>query len=552
MKQVAIYARVSGDRQAREATVESQLAALRERVQADGHVLTESDLYVDEGVTGAILVRPALERLRDRAAEGKLDRLYVLCPDRLARAFPYQVVLLDEFSRAGVEVIFLNREIGDSPEDALLVQVQGVIAEYERAKILERSRRGKIYRVRSGEVSPLSGAPYGYRYVTKRDAGRARYEVAEDEARVVQRIFREYVGEGRAIGEITRRLTADGITTRTGKNFWDRSVVWNMLKNPAYMGLAAFGKTHVRERTRPVGPGRRRPTVPRHSKSCHDDVPQDRWVRVPVPAIVPEELFQRAQQQLKENRRFALRNTQPGRHLLRGLVVCAQCRYGCYAKPVSRSTAKRKKKWHVYYRCTGSDAYRFGGQRVCWNPQVRADDLERAVWESVEEYLRDPRRVVEEFRRRQETPTQETSVLEAQREAAMRAAEKSQRALRRLVEAYEAGVFTLEEVQERIGAAREKVRQNEDHLKKMEETLVKRREWQEVITQVSDFTSRLESGLGSLDEAQRQKLVRLIVDRVELGKNEITIVHRVPFGKSRPPADDPNSGTDGEKARAVG
>lgn len=549
MKQVAIYARVSGDRQAREATIESQLAALRERVHSDGHVLMDLDVYVDEGVTGAVLVRPALERLRDRAAEGKLDRLYIHCPDRLARAFPYQVVLLDEFSRAGVEVIFLNREIGESPEDALLVQVQGVIAEYERAKILERSRRGKIYRARSGEIAPLSGAPYGYRYVSKRDAGAARYEVIEDEARVVQRIFREFVGEGRALGDITRRLTGDGIVTRTGKNFWDRSVVWNMLQNPAYMGLAAFGKTRVRERKRAVGQGRRHPAIPRHPNSAHDDVPKDRWIRIPVPALVSEEIFERAQEQLQQNRRFALRNTRPGRHLLRGLVVCAQCRYGCYAKSVSRASAKGKKQ-HVYYRCTGSDAYRFGGQRVCWNRQVRADELERGVWESVEEYLRDPRRVVEEFRRRQETPTEGTSVLMAQREAAARAAEKTQRALRRLVEAYEAGVFTLEEVQERIAVARERVRQSEDHLKKLDETLAQRREWQEVITQVSDFATRLETGLANLDEVQRQKLVRLIVDRVEVGADEITIVHRVPFEKVRPPADDPVG--NGEKVRAVG
>jgi site-specific DNA recombinase len=148
----------------------------------------------------------------------------------------------------------------------------------------------------------------------------------------------------------------------------------------------------------------------------------------------------------------------------------------------------------VYYRCTGSDAYRFGGERICVNRQVRADELEQAVWKSVEEYLQDPRRVVEEFRRRQETPTEETSVLTAQRQAAVRAVEKSQRAVRRLVEAYEAGVFTLQEVQERMGVAREKAQQNETHLKRLDEALAQRREWQEVITQVGEFTSRLEMG----------------------------------------------------------
>lgn len=154
--QVAIYARVSSEQQANAHTVASQLAALRQRVAADGLKLLGEHEFVDEGYSGATLVRPELERLRDLAAEGRLDRLYVHSPDRLARKYAYQVLLVDELQRAGVEVVFLNRELGRSPEDDLLLQVQGMVAEYERAKILERSRRGKRHAAQSGSVSVLS------------------------------------------------------------------------------------------------------------------------------------------------------------------------------------------------------------------------------------------------------------------------------------------------------------------------------------------------------------------------------------------------------------
>ena len=131
----ALYARVSSDQQARGNTVASQLAALRERADADEVLLDPDHAFVDEGYSGSALVRPALESLRDAIAGGAIDRIYVLAPDRLARRYAYQVLLVEEFRRAGTEVVFLNRAIGGSAEDDLLLQVQGVIAEYERAKI---------------------------------------------------------------------------------------------------------------------------------------------------------------------------------------------------------------------------------------------------------------------------------------------------------------------------------------------------------------------------------------------------------------------------------
>jgi site-specific DNA recombinase len=208
----AIYARVSSEQQAQQNTIASQADVLKERVQADGGVLEEELCFLDDGYSGSTLLRPALERLRDVAWSGGFERLYVHSPDRLARKYAYQVLLVEELKRCGVEVVFLNRAVGDSPEDDLLLQMQGMIAEYERAKILERSRRGKRHAARNGSVNVLSGAPYGYRYIGKQEAGgEAYYQVVFEEAKVVQQIF-EWIGcERLSIGEVCRRLKSRGI-----------------------------------------------------------------------------------------------------------------------------------------------------------------------------------------------------------------------------------------------------------------------------------------------------------------------------------------------------
>jgi len=227
--QAALYARVSSEHQATAGTIASQVAALRERITADGLTLDAALTFIDDGFSGATFVRPALERLRDAAAVGAIDRLYILAPDRLARRYAYQVLLTEELQRVGVDVIFLERARGTTPEDELLVQVQGVVAEYERAKILERGRRGRRQGALAGAVAVIGHAPYGYRYVPKAlGGGQAYYEVLPDEAHVVRQVF-AWVGRERlSMGEVARRLTRTGVPRRTSTAPWDRSVVYSL------------------------------------------------------------------------------------------------------------------------------------------------------------------------------------------------------------------------------------------------------------------------------------------------------------------------------------
>jgi len=523
--QAALYARVSSEQQASAHTVASQVAALRERIAADGLVLPDDRAFVDEGYSGATLIRPALERLRDAAAAGSVDRLYVHSPDRLARKYAYQALLIDELRRAGVEVVFLNRALGQSPEDDLLLQVQGMVAEYERAKILERSRRGKRHGAHSGVVNVLSGAPYGYQYITKHEGGgRARYEILLEEARVVRLAF-DWVGRERvSIGEVVRRLTQARERTRTGKTVWDRSTVWAMLKNPAYKGLAAFGKTRATELRPRLRTQRGRPAQPRRAVSPVD-VPEGEWIGVPVPALVSEALFATVQEQLQENRQRARQGQRGARYLLQGLVCCALCGYAYYGKEISPSAAKHHARHYAYYRCVGSDAYRFGGHRLCHNAQVRTDLVDLAVWAEVRGLLQHPQRLIEEYQRRLQDPGQDaqrTDLLTTEAQA-----RKLRQGIGRLIDSYAEGLIEKGEFEPRVARLKERVTVLETEAKDLAEKASTESDVRLIIGHLDDFAATMAANLDHLDWEAQRGIIRTVVKRVEIDHSQVNVVFRI-------------------------
>ena len=395
MTTAAIYARVSSARQREEQTIGSQTAALIEAAERWGLEVPAEWVFEDEGYSGATLVRPALERLRDLAAQVPVDVVLCYSPDRLARRYAYQALLIDEFSRAGTEVRFVKGPRAETPEDELMIQFQGMIAEYERAQIAERTRRGKAHRARAGLANVLGGAPYGYRYVRRTDSADARYEIVEDEAadraRAVPPLHRGPGGDGRA-GAVARR--ASRIPTSTGKARWDRSTIWGMLRNPAYAGRAAFLKTMRTDQRATLNRTARRQGRAVSRNVASRPRPRQDWIEIPVPAIVSTETFEAAARRLEDNRRFAARNTKVP-SLLMGLVVCEGCGYAYY-----RTSTRTKTRKLYYYRCLGSDDYRYPNGRVCDNRPVRADFLDDVVWAQVTALLADPALVQAELDRR--------------------------------------------------------------------------------------------------------------------------------------------------------
>src|ERR1700726_4534136 len=320
MKTAAIYARVSSDKQREENTIASQTAALVAFARAQQFEVPREWIFEDDVYSGASLIRPGLERVRDLAAEGLIQALLVYAPDRLSRRYAHQILLIEELARAGVETLFVRAPRGSTPEDELLVQFQGMIAEYERAQILERSRRGKRHRAHTGEGSVMSGAPYGYRYIRKTEEALAAYMINEAEASVVRRVYEMYTVEGLSIAEITRRLNREGIPPRRAGR-WERSVVWGMLRNPAYRGVACFGKTRLSSRTQMRPQRRRGITTP--SDTAGHQRPREEWIEIPVPALVTEESFARAQELLRHNKIRSLRRT-IAPSVVQGLVGCAK------------------------------------------------------------------------------------------------------------------------------------------------------------------------------------------------------------------------------------
>ena len=527
MKTIALYARVSSEQQAQQATIESQVVALRQRAETDGHLVLPHDIYTDDGFSGATLVRPALERLRDRVAEGGIEILYVHSPDRLARRYAYQVLLLDEFKERGVQVIFLLGPSGQSAEDELLIQVQGMIAEYERAKILERCRRGKLHRAREGLVNSFSGAPYGYLYVRKSDGAPATYQVLLHEAKIVRRVYDSLVRDQKSIGQIVRELNTDGIPTRRGAPRWDRSTVWAILRNPAYMGKAAYGKTESTARRQLLRPIRNKPAVPRRAKSTYRDRPAEQWIYVDVPAIISVDVFNATREQLERNKRLSKRSSRGQRYLLQGLTVCGVCHYAFYGKRISPATAKHRPHRHSYYRCVGADSHRFAGGRICHNPQVRVDQLDGHVWDSVRELLQEPERLMAEWSNRTSGNGIHDESRE-QREHAARLLAAQEGILQRLVDAYEAGALPLSELTTRSERVRARIARARKELDQIEMHIADTIEMHSVVARLDAFGDRVRNGLDDLSWMDQRQLIRTLVARVEIQPDGATIVYRLP------------------------
>jgi site-specific DNA recombinase len=342
---VAIYARVSTTRQAQAQTIEQQLDRLRAAVTEHGWRLDEQHIYRDDGYSGAGLSRPGLDRLRDQAALAELDLVLVTAPDRLARNYVHQVLLIDELGRHGCQVEFLDRPMSDDPHDQLLLQIRGAVAEYERTLISERMRRGRQAKLRAGTLLPWTTPPFGYRLDPERPRDVAGVRVEPGEAVLVAQLFDWYLEPQATVYRLAKRLTDLGVATPTGRPRWNAASVRGVLRNPAYAGRALTNRTRVAPARRrksallPVGPG-----------ESHAPRPAEDWIAVPVPAILSEETFARVQAKLDTNQQTAARNTRH-QHLLRALVSCGLCRLSC--------TVRRTQAGYRYYLCRGrTDALR--------------------------------------------------------------------------------------------------------------------------------------------------------------------------------------------------
>jgi site-specific DNA recombinase len=537
----ATCARVSSARQKKDETIGSQTQALRDHAAQNQLDVPPEWVFEDEGHSGATLVRPGLEALRDLAAQGCLDMVLVYSPDRLARKFAYQALLLEEFARAGVRVEFVKGPRGDTPEDQLLIQFQGIFAEYEKAQLAERYRRGKAHRARTGSVNVLSGAPFGYRYVRKTDLCGAAYEVIEHEAALVAEMFRRYADDGSSIADLARWMGSAGAVTRTGKHRWDRSVIWGMLRNPAYAGTAVFGKTQVSHEQ----PGLNRAarlqgrSVPRPVKTAAR--PRDQWPEIPVPAIISRDTFERAAQRLEDNKRYAARNTKVP-SLLQGLAACSACGYGYY-----RTSARTTSRKICYYRCLGSDDYRYEGGRVCGNQPVRADYLDTVVWDHITSLLAGPALIRAEISKRLEQ-ARTADPATRQRKQLELALAKAGTGITAMIEAYAEQLITIDELRAKMPNLRAREASLRSQIDAIDAQAADRDAYLTLAGDLESFLAQLRGNAAATTVEDRQRVLRLLVKDILIGPEKITIRHRIPTrpGGTRARQHDPGPDTEGD------
>jgi site-specific DNA recombinase len=523
--QVALYGRVSTATQEQEGTIMSQLQALRQFIVQNRWTLLPEHEFLDEGFSGSRLDRPALDRLRDAARRGEFDAVAVLSPDRLARNYAHQWLLIEEFEKLGLQWIFLQNPFGDSPQGKLLTQMQGMMAEYERAQILERTRRGRLEKARRGHFIPWAYRCYGYQYLPKRHDSPPQVLIEPTEAENVRRIFRLLLEEQLSCRQITKRLNESHTPPPSGTHpVWHPASVRNVLTNRTYAGQARYNYRA------PVLPRyRKTETAKLHQlKTGRSYRAQGEWVWSPAPAIITEDVFAKAQEQLRRNAELARKMYQPvnRRYLLRCLVKCGEC--GLAMNGV-RQLSVCKQYEYLYYECKGHQPLNCGRISKCSSRRVRADRLDQVVWQALCELLRNPRVIPQLHESWAAAKQQSLTSLSAQQEQLLRRQQRLERQDQRLVDAYQSEILNLEEFKTRrqkLSGELEQIKQERQQLTRTEQ---ENHHWQQIIEHAENFSRLLGQNLDQLSFEERQAVVQCLIRKVVVTGEQVDIFYAFPF-----------------------
>src|SRR5262245_56418181 len=526
--EVALYARVSNSQQQHEGTIESQRRLLKHDIEHHGWSLLPEHEYIDDGVSGARLDRLALDQLRDAARRGAFDAVVLLSPDRLARNYAHQWLLIEEFEKLNTQLIFLQNPFGDSPQGKLLTQMQGMSAEYERAQIAERTRRGRLEKARRGEFIPWAYHCYGYHYLPKRHGCSPQVMIDPAEAEVIRAIYCAAVEEQLSCRQITKRLNDSKTPTPSGKNqVWHPGVVRNILTNRVYAGTARFNY--------------RQPVVPKYRKTDESKLPyiktgrryrsESEWVLSESPAIITPEMFDKAQLQLAHNREVARRIYQPSSHryLLRTIVKCGECGLGLSAY---RQLSQCKKYEYLYYACKGRAPLEVGRATRCEAKRVRADRLDDVVWQALSQLLHKPEVIPQLHQTWAEAKQQNLSSLDARQSQLLQRRQRIERQDQRLLDAYQAETINLTELQARRQKLSAELRQIEQEIRQLASARQQTAHWRQVIDHAETFRRLSGDNLERLSFEERQAVAHCLIKKVIITGEEVDIHFILPFESS--------------------
>ena len=513
----AIYMRVSTNRQTQAQTIEQQLELLQRHLELQGEPRLTENVFRDDGYSGANLNRPGLDRLRDRVKDGTLDRVLITSPDRLARNYVHQMVLVEEWERAGCKVEFLDRPMSQDPHDQLLLQIRGAVAEYERVLIAERMRRGRQMKLKAGALLPWTVPPYGYRSAPDRPRDPAGVQIEPAEGAIVQGLFARYLEDKGTLLTLAKYLLQLSLPSPRGNQRWSAASLRGLLINPVYIGKLYIGRSRSRparirrSATHPLG-------NPAHGQ---DPTPAGAWTLVgTVPALVSQEDFDRVQAKLALNKRQAARNNKSHRYLLRALVSCGACQSACIAR-----TTNGGLRYYIC-RCQAQPIYSQHDQR-CHARCIPAQQLDALVWEDLCQLITQPDYIVDALQRARGGHWLPQH-LQSRKQALRKAQAGISQQLERLTDAYLMAIIPLAEYQRRRSELEQKSQVLEAQVKELGAQVDRQAELVQLGSSIEDFCRRIQAGLADATFEQKRTLVELLIDRVLVANGEVEIRYVVP------------------------
>lgn len=511
MKRAAIYMRVSTAHQEEEQTIGNQKMEIMERVQKDTDVTLITDYeYKDEGWSGAIIERPDLDRMRSDAREGKFDVLYVYDRGRLSRKFVHQEIILEELRECGIECISLHDINGQTTEEVLMGSVMGIFHEYERVKITERMRIGKVRKVRENKkllgYQPKYGYDYFPRIKTGPDARDGYFEINELQAKIVKQIF-EWIAAGVSKHEVKRKLFKMGIPPPKGKrDQWSGGTIDRMVTDTTYIGDHYYNKSESVPTKNPRNPEQKYRKITKGSRKRR---PKEEWFHVNVPAIVSRDLYNKVQVQLEKNRRINTRNNSVNNYLVAGLVecVCGKARTG---DPVSNGSS--------YYRCTDRLS-KYPLERECHEAGINVPVFDALVWSNIKELLLNPNLVIEQAKRRQAT-----SPLQSQLETLHKTLGKLDDEQRRYDKAYGQGVMSERRYKDVMFELNAKREAKVSEISALEDEMNN----QKPIT-IEQYFDGTVKRVENLSFTEKKAIIRRVVTKIVATKQEVSVWGRIPL-----------------------
>lgn len=521
-KQTVIYARVSSTNQENEGTIETQLSAIYE--YAKNHGLTIIQKYLDNGWSGDSIVRPELDRLRVDAKKKIWNTVLMYDPDRLARRYSYQELIMDELREAGIDVLFVTTPAPTTGVEKILYGVQGLFAEYERAKITERFRLGKVRKANEGHII-ASEAPFGYNFIPKQgkkgdeNFKQGFYQINEYEAEIVKQIFSWVAVNGLTIRALVLKLQENNILPRKSKRgVWNTSTLSTLLRNRTYIGEGHFGATIAIIPIKPI----KKEGYRKIKKTSRRIKPVEEWIKIPTPRIIEDDLFQKVQDRLKINFQSAKRNTK-NEYLLTSKIWCT-----CNNRRTGEGAYQGK---YLYYRCTNR-VLNFPLPQTCNEKGLNAKVVDNEVWNHIANLMCSPNLLMQQIERwtNEHQSIAQNSIKNV--EPINREIDKLKEQEDRYTKAYASGLFSIDELKNYIKPLRIKKESLKIQLTKIEPAVSNQKKIQlPNVNEIEIFAAKTRDLLENLNFESKREIINDILEKVVATQEELLVYGYIPIAK---------------------